>query len=122
MQNPGRFNVTLGSILSLALLLAQAPAALAQNKHTLPLFVSASHQTLQGFARIINLSERDGVVAFPCTVRERNDHGHGPCHFPNRSPNDRSPAPPFLTGDLASRSTLTNRCPARRRTKPEDQT
>ena len=63
MRNPGRFNVTLGTaVLSLALLLAQASASLAQNKHTLPLFVSASHQTLQGFARIINLSERDGEV------------------------------------------------------------
>ena len=71
MRNPGRFNVTLGSMLSLALLLAQAPAALAQNKHTLPLFVSASHQMLQGFARIINLSERDGDV----TIHAIDDTG-----------------------------------------------
>ena len=71
MRNPGRFNVTLGSMLSLALLLAQGPAALAQNKHTLPLFVSASHQTLQGFARIINLSERDGEV----TIHAIDDTG-----------------------------------------------
>ena len=72
MRNPGRFNVTLGStVLSLALLLAQAPAALAQNKHTLPLFISASHQSLQGFARIINLSERDGEVS----IRAIDDTG-----------------------------------------------
>ena len=71
MRNPNRFNVTLGTVLSLALLLAQAPAALAQNKHTLPLFVSASHQTLQGFARIINLSERDGEV----TIHAIDDTG-----------------------------------------------
>ena len=71
MRNPGRLNVTLGSVLSLALLLAQAPAALAQNKHTLPLFVSASHQTLQGFARIINLSDRDGEV----TIHAFDDTG-----------------------------------------------
>ena len=71
MRNSGRFNVTLGSVLSLALLLAQSPVALAQNKHTLPLFVSASHQTLQGFARIINLSDRDGEV----TIHAIDDTG-----------------------------------------------
>ena len=56
MRNSSRFNVIHGVLLSLALSLVQTPAALAQNKHTLPLFVSASHQTLQGFARIINPS------------------------------------------------------------------
>ena len=71
MRNPDRFNVTLGTVLSFALLLAQVPAVLAQNKHTLPLFVSASHQTLQGFARIINLSERDGEV----TIHAIDDTG-----------------------------------------------
>ena len=71
MPNSGRFNVTLGTVLSLALVLAQAPAALAQNKHTLPLFVSASHSTLQGFARIINLSDRDGDV----TIHAIDDTG-----------------------------------------------
>ena len=72
MRNPGRFNVTLGTVLSLALLLAQAPTALAQNKHTLPLFVSASHQTLQGFVRIINRSEHDGTV----TIHAVDDAGN----------------------------------------------
>ena len=71
MRNPDRFNVTLGTVLSFALLLAQVPAALAQNKHTLALFVSASHQTLQGFARIINLSDRDGEV----TIHAIDDTG-----------------------------------------------
>ena len=71
MRNPDRFNVTLGSVLSLALLLAQASTAFAQNKHTLPLFISASHQMLQGFARIINLSDRDGEV----TIHAIDDTG-----------------------------------------------
>ena len=71
MRNCGQLNVTLGTVLSLALLLVQAPMASAQNKHTLPLFVSASHQTLQGFARIINLSERDGEV----TIHAIDDTG-----------------------------------------------
>ena len=71
MRNPDRFNVTLGTVLSFALLLAQAPAALAQNKHTLPLFISASHPTLQGLARIINLSERAGEV----TIHAIDDTG-----------------------------------------------
>ena len=43
----------------------------AQNKHTLPLFISASHQTLQGFVRIINRSERDGEV----TIHAIDDTG-----------------------------------------------
>ena len=71
MRNCGRFNVIHGVLLSFALSLVQAPAALAQNKHTLPLFVSASHQTLQGFARIINLSDRDGEV----TIHAIDDTG-----------------------------------------------
>ena len=72
MRNSGQFNVTLGTVLSLALLLAQSPVALAQNKHTLPLFVPASHQTLQGFARIINLSDRAGEV----TIHAIDDTGN----------------------------------------------
>ena len=71
MRNSGRFSVIHGVLLSFALSLVQAPAALAQNKHTLPLFVSASHQTLQGFARIINLSERAGDV----TIHAIDDAG-----------------------------------------------
>ena len=71
MRNSGRFNIIHGVLLSLALSLVQTPAALAQNKHTLPLFVSASHQTLQGFARIINLSDRDGEV----TIHAIDDTG-----------------------------------------------
>ena len=39
--------------------------------HTLPLFISAAHQTLQGFVRIINRSERAGVV----TIRAVDDAG-----------------------------------------------
>ena len=64
--------IALGTVLSFALLLAQAPVALAQNEHTLPLFVSASHQTLQGFARIINLSDRDGEI----TIHAIDDAGN----------------------------------------------
>jgi hypothetical protein len=71
MRNSGRFNVVHGVLLSFALSLVQPPAALAQNRHTLPLFVSASHQTLQGFARIINLSDRDGEV----TIHAIDDAG-----------------------------------------------
>ena len=40
-------------------------------EHTLPLFVSASHQTLQGFVRIINRSERAGTV----TIHATDDSG-----------------------------------------------
>ena len=39
--------------------------------HTLPLFISASHQTLQGFVRIINRSDRDGSV----TIHAVDDAG-----------------------------------------------
>ena len=38
---------------------------------TLPLFISASHQTLQGFVRIINRSDRDGSV----TIHAVDDAG-----------------------------------------------
>ena len=72
MRYPNRFNITLGPLLSFALLLAQAPAVLAQNKHTLSLFISASHQTLQGFARIINRSESAGTV----TIHAIDDAGN----------------------------------------------
>ena len=65
------FNVILGALLSLALLLAQAPAALAQNTHTLPLFMSASDMARQGFARIINRSDYLGTV----TIRAIDDSG-----------------------------------------------
>ena len=39
--------------------------------HTLPLFISASHQALQGFVRIINRSDRDGSV----TIHAVDDAG-----------------------------------------------
>ena len=64
-------NVTLGALLTSALLLAQAPAALAQNEHTLPLFVPASHATLQSFVRVINRSDRAGTV----TIHAVDDAG-----------------------------------------------
>ena len=63
---------TVGGVLAFAVLFAQAPAALAQKQHVLPLFISASHQTLQGFVRIINLSERAGTV----TIRAVDDSGN----------------------------------------------
>ena len=61
MRNPDRFNVTLGSVLSLALLLMGSLAAFAQNVHTLPLFMPAD-TVQQGFVRIINDSESAGTV------------------------------------------------------------
>ena len=41
MRNSSRFNVIHGVLLSFALSLVQAPSALAQNKHTLPLVMAA---------------------------------------------------------------------------------
>ena len=64
-------NATLGALLASALLLAQAPAALAQNEHTLALFVPASHATLQSFVRIINRSDRVGSA----TIHAVDDAG-----------------------------------------------
>ena len=104
MRIPGRFNVVNGVLLSLALSLVQAPAALAQNKHTLPLFVSASHQTLQGFARVINLSERAGEV----TIHAIDDTGQrfGPATRRRDSP--AASGPDRATGAWSSRPTSTS--------------
>ena len=55
-------NIAGAALLSLVFLLVQSPTAIAQNKHTLPLFMSSSHQTLQSFVRIINRSDSDGDV------------------------------------------------------------
>ena len=49
----------------------QAPVALAQNAHTLPLFMSASDTARQGFVRIINRSDRSGTV----TIHAIDDSG-----------------------------------------------
>lgn len=57
MTSRKRPRFTVGEVLAFAVLFAQAHAALAQNEHVLPLFISASHETLQGFVRIINRSE-----------------------------------------------------------------
>ena len=64
------------ALLSLAILLAPSGTAFAQNKHTLPLFVSASHTTLQSFVRVINRSDTAGDV----TIYAYDDDGerHGP--------------------------------------------
>ena len=69
-------HLTGGALLTFALLLAHGPVALAQNKHTLPLFVSASHTTLQSFVRVINRSDTAGDV----TIYAYDDDGerHGP--------------------------------------------
>ena len=64
-------NIAGFALLLLALLLAQSEAALAQNKHTLALFMSSSHATLQGFVRIINHSEDAGEV----TIHAVDDDG-----------------------------------------------
>ena len=45
-----------------ALVLAHAPAALAQNEYDLPLVTPASNLQQQGFVRIINRSARTGTV------------------------------------------------------------
>ena len=71
MRHPNLFAATCAVLLSFALLLFESPAALAQNKHTLPLFVSASHSTLQSFVRVINRSDRDGNV----TIYAYDDDG-----------------------------------------------
>ena len=70
-QNVYVFHVVGVVLFSLAVLLGQSPTAVAQSKHTLPLFVSASHQTLQGVVRIINRSERAGTV----TIHAVDDSG-----------------------------------------------
>ena len=57
-----RDTTALGSCLAFAFLLTQAPVVFAQNTHTLPLFMSASNATQQGFMRIINRSDTDGTV------------------------------------------------------------
>ena len=72
MRHPHLSNTAGAALLSLAFLLAQSPAALAQNKHTLPLFMSSSHSTLQGFVRIINRSEDAGEV----TIHAVDDDGN----------------------------------------------
>ena len=71
MRYPDLSNVTYGALLSWVLLSAHAPAALAQNAHTLPLFMSASDATRQGFVRIINRSDQAGTV----TIRAIDDSG-----------------------------------------------
>ena len=60
-----------GALLLFALLFAHPPAALAQNSHTLPLFMSASNMEQQGFVRIINRSEEGGTV----TIHAVDDSG-----------------------------------------------
>ena len=66
-----RGSTVLGAWLAFAVILIQAPVALAQNTHTLPLFMSASDMARQGFARIINRSDRPGKV----TIRAIDDSG-----------------------------------------------
>ena len=72
MRFPVRSKALTGGLLVFAILLSQGPAAHARNKHILPLFISASNQTLQGFVRIINLSDRAGTV----TIRAVDDSGN----------------------------------------------
>ena len=51
--------------------LALAAQALWAETHTVPLFASAGNPTLQGFVRMVNLSDRDGQV----TVSAYTDSG-----------------------------------------------
>ena len=71
MRYPDLSNVAYGALLSLVLLFAHAPPTLAQNSHTLPLFMSASDMERQGFVRIINRSDRAGTV----TIHAIDDSG-----------------------------------------------
>ena len=64
MRHPHLSPVTGAALLSMAFLLAASPTVLAQNKHTVPLFHSASHATLQSYVRIINRSEQSGTLTF----------------------------------------------------------
>ena len=93
------FNVILGALLSLALLLAQAPAALAQNTHTLPLFMSASDMARQGFARIINLLRTS--IARVCDYHRHTATAQSPCYrseISRPSPDDLKPCSAFNLG------------------------
>ena len=63
------------SIIALVILLAPAARALAQNEHVLPLFISDSHQSLQGFVRIINRSDRAGTVRVHAVDDDGTRHG-----------------------------------------------
>ena len=60
----------IGTMLGIALISVQVPAALAQEQHTLPLVTSADSPR-QGFVRIINLSDRAGTV----TIHGIDDSG-----------------------------------------------
>ena len=64
MRHPHLSNIAGAALLSMAFLLAASPTVLAQNKHTVPLFHSASHATLQSYVRVINRSEQSGAVTF----------------------------------------------------------
>ena len=57
-----RRSARLGLPLAVVLMLMQGPAALAENTHSLPLFMSASDMARQGFVRIINRSDLAGTV------------------------------------------------------------
>ena len=63
------------ALLAVAVLLGQPPQALAQNEHVLPLFISDSHQSLQGFIRIINRSDRAGTVRVHAVDDDGTRHG-----------------------------------------------
>ena len=78
MRNPDRFNAALGTVLSLALLLAGQPV-LAQTMHTLPFVTPASNTSQRSLVRIINRSDRAGTV----TIHGIDDSGErfGPVSF-----------------------------------------
>ena len=61
-KTPARRGAVLGTLLTVALTLAPASSALAKQQHHLPLFMSASDPSRQGFARIINRSAEAGTV------------------------------------------------------------
>ena len=75
MRHRHYFAITFTALLSFAFALFATPAALGQNKHTLPLFVSASHTTLQSFVRVINRSDTAGEVAIYAYDNDGKRHG-----------------------------------------------
>ena len=82
MRNPDRFNAALGTVLSLALLVAGQPV-LAQTMHTLPFVTPASNTSQRSLVRIINRSDRAGTV----TIHGIDDSGErfGPVSFSLRA-------------------------------------
>ena len=66
-----RRGAAFGKLLAFVFVLVQGQAALAQHQHSIPLFTPASNTNQQGFARIVNRSDRVGTV----TIHAIDDSG-----------------------------------------------